>query len=131
MQVSDVLKEKGRDVITISSDATILDAAKLLAKSRIGALIVADGKKGLAGILSERDIVRAFAAGAASAAELTVAECMTKNVAACMEADTIQEIMDIMTRCRFRHMPVLDKGQITGIVSIGDIAKTRFRSRAR
>lgn len=131
MQVADILKEKGRDVVVIGTEATILEAAQLLTKSRIGALIVTDGKKGLAGILSERDIVHAFAADGTAAASLTVGACMTKNVAACMEADTVQEIMDIMTRCRFRHMPVLNQGKITGIVSIGDIAKTRFRSKPR
>lgn len=86
---------------------------------------------GLAGILTERDIVHAFADKDERTGEFTVGDYMTKNVAACMEADTVQEVMDIMTRCRFRHMPVMDKGKLTGIVSIGDIAKTRFRSKPR
>lgn len=131
MQVLDILKEKGRDVISIAPDATILEAAKLLTKTRIGALLVLDRKGGLTGILSERDIVHALADKADRSVDLTVGDCMTKNVAACMEADSVQEVMDIMTRCRFRHMPVVDKGKLTGIVSIGDIAKTRFRSKPR
>ncbi len=131
MLVSDILKDKGRDVVSTTPDTSILDAAKLLTKSRIGALLVLDRRSGLAGIISERDIVRALADKADGVVRLSVGDCMTKNVAACMEADSIQEVMDIMTRCRFRHMPVVDQGKVTGIVSIGDVAKSRFRSKPR
>lgn len=126
MLVSQILKEKGRDVLSISPEATLQDAAALLTRNRIGALIVRGPGGKLSGIISERDIVRAIAEHGAAALALSVRVRMTGDVAVCEENDTIAEIMETMTRCRFRHMPVVEKDQVTGIISIGDVVKTRI-----
>jgi CBS domain-containing protein len=131
MLVSQILRDKGRDVLAITPDATLAEAARVLTRNQIGALIVrADGGI-LAGILSERDIVRALAEQGIGALALSVASCMTTDVAVCEENDTIAEIMETMTRCRFRHMPVVEDANIVGIVSIGDIVKTRIAETLR
>jgi CBS domain-containing protein len=109
----------------------LAEAARVLTKLRIGALVVRAEGGTLAGILSERDIVRAVAEEGAAALGLTVATCMTTDVAVCEENDTIEEIMETMTRCRFRHMPVVDGGSIAGIISIGDVVKTRIAETLR
>src|SRR5579871_6820493 len=101
MLVSHILNEKGREVLGIQPDATLQDAALVLTKNRIGALIVRDEGGRLAGIISERDIVRAIAETGAAALSLPVRVRMTSNVAVCRETDTIAEIMETMTRCRF------------------------------
>ena len=131
MLVSHILKEKGRDVLAIPPEATLFEAARVLTLNRIGALLVRDPKGALRGIVSERDIVRAIAEEGASALALTVGERMTKDVATCEESDTIAEIMETMTRCRFRHMPVVEGGRVAGIVSIGDVVKIRIAETMR
>ena len=131
MLVSHILKEKGRDVLAIPPEATLFEAARVLTLNRIGALLVRDTKGALKGIISERDIVRAIAEDGASALAHTVGERMTKDVATCEENDTIAEIMETMTRCRFRHMPVVEGGRISGIVSIGDVVKIRIAETMR
>jgi CBS domain-containing protein len=131
MLVSHILKEKGRDVLAIPPEATLFEAARVLTLNRIGALLVRDTKGALTGIISERDIVRAIAEEGASALALTVGERMTKDVATCEENDTIAEIMETMTRCRFRHMPVIEGGRVAGIVSIGDVVKIRIAETMR
>jgi len=131
MLVSHILREKGRDVLAIPSEATLFEAARVLTKNRIGALVVQVSGGTLTGIISERDIVRAVAEEGAAALALTVADSMTKDVATCEENDTIAEIMETMTRCRFRHMPVVDNGRVGGIVSIGDVVKIRIAETMR
>jgi CBS domain-containing protein len=127
MQIRHVLQQKGRDIIAISPTATMGDAAQLLAKKRIGAVIVRSGTGGLAGILSERDVVRAIATEGAAALGREVAAYMTKSVATCRETDTVEDLMEMMTRGRFRHVPVLDERQsLCGLISIGDVVKTRI-----
>jgi CBS domain-containing protein len=131
MLVSHILKEKGRDVLAIAPDATLFEASRVLTLNRIGALLVRDPDGALSGIISERDIVRAIAEEGASALALTVIERMTTDVATCEENDTIAEIMETMTRCRFRHMPVIQEGRVAGIVSIGDVVKIRIAETMR
>jgi CBS domain-containing protein len=126
MQVRHILRDKGRDVVTIFSDATLSEAARLLASKRIGAVVVRDRDGGLAGMLSERDIVRALAEASVNALPQTVSKYMTRTVATCSETDSVDEIMEVMTNGRFRHIPVVDNERITGIVSIGDVVKTRI-----
>jgi len=126
MLVKHILGDKGREVVAISADATLSEAARLLARKRIGAVVVRDAAGTLAGILSERDVVRAVAEGSVTALARPVSMYMTRAVATCTEADTVQDIMEMMTIGRFRHVPVLDNGMITGIVSIGDVVKTRI-----
>lgn len=126
MQIRHILQQKGRDIVAISPTATLDDAVQLLAKKRIGAVLVKDGAA-LAGILSERDLVRAIAAEGASALGRQVTAYMTKSVATCTETDTVEDLMEMMTRGRFRHVPVLDERQsVCGLISIGDVVKTRI-----
>jgi len=126
MLVKHILGDKGREVVAISADATLSEAARLLARKRIGAVVVRDASGALAGILSERDVVRAVADGSVTALARPVSMYMTRAVATCTECDTVQDIMEMMTIGRFRHVPVLDNGMVTGIVSIGDVVKTRI-----
>ena len=127
MQVRHILQDKGRNVITVMDSATLADAARTLAQHRIGALIVQGQGNGLAGILSERDVVRAIAADGPSALDRSVEAYMTRSVVTCVEADTIEGLMEVMTQGRFRHVPVLDEGQrVAGLISIGDVVKSRI-----
>jgi CBS domain-containing protein len=126
MLVKHVLGEKGREVIAISADATLSEAARLLARKRIGAIVVRDAAGALAGILSERDVVRAVADESVAALARPVSAYMTRAVATCGETDSIQDLMEMMTIGRFRHVPVVDEERITGIISIGDVVKTRI-----
>ena len=126
MLVKHILGDKGSEVVAISADATLSEAARLLARKRIGAVVVRDASGSLAGILSERDVVRAVAEGSVTALARPVAMYMTRAVATCTETDTVQDIMEMMTIGRFRHVPVLENGMVAGIVSIGDVVKTRI-----
>lgn len=132
MQVRHILREKGREIVSISSDATLSEASRLLARKRIGALIVRSANGALAGILSERDVVRAVAEESVGALARPVQAYMTRDVATCAEADTVDELMEIMTRGRFRHLPVVDERDgLLGIVSIGDVVKSRIEETVR
>jgi CBS domain-containing protein len=125
MNVSHILAQKGRHIEAVSPELTISEAILLLASKRIGAVIVLQSGGGLAGILSERDIVRAMVAGA-RALEDRVRDHMTERVITCTSDTSVADVMDLMTRGRFRHVPVVDGGQMVGIVSIGDIVKHRL-----
>lgn len=126
MNVNDILKAKGRDVATVAPDTTVTDAVRLLHRRGIGALVVsADGNR-LDGILSERDIVHALAAHGAAVLDRRVVELMTRRVVTCTPNDTIAELMGEMTRRRIRHLPVVDRGRLAGLVSIGDVVKNRL-----
>ena len=126
MQVRHILRDKGRDVTTISSKATVSEAASLLADKRIGAVVISGDNGSIAGILSERDIVRALAEAGTGALSQTVAIYMTRDVATCCDDDSIDELMEMMTHGRFRHVPVVESERLAGIVSIGDVVKTRI-----
>ena len=125
MTVKAILSSKGRDVVAIEPAANLAAAAKLLAERRIGAvLVLADGR--LAGILSERDIVRALAERGSAALADRVDRMMTRKVITCSESDTVAQIMEQMTAGKFRHVPVVDDGRVVGVVSIGDVVKRRL-----
>ncbi len=126
MSVKEILDQKGRDVATIAPDRTLLEAATMLGEKKIGAVVVSDGKGAILGILSERDIVRQIAANGERALKLGVKDAMTKNVQRCSEEHTVNEVMQTMTRGRFRHLPVETGGKLGGIVSIGDVVKRRI-----
>jgi CBS domain-containing protein len=132
MQVKHILRAKGREVIGIPSDAMLSEAARLLARKRIGAVLVRDEQGSLAGILSERDVVRAVANDSVSALARPVSVYMTRAVATCSELDTVEELMEMMTHGRFRHVPVVDdQDQVNGMISIGDVVKTRIEETVR
>jgi CBS domain-containing protein len=126
MTVSIILAGKGREVVTVEPAASLAEAARLLAGKRIGAALIlgADGR--LAGIISERDIVRAIAARGADALGEPVSQSMTRKVETCNEGEAVVNMMERMTVGKFRHMPVVDQGRVVGLVSIGDIVKHRL-----
>jgi CBS domain-containing protein len=128
MKVREILEAKGRRVVTIRPDATIATAVHRLALERIGALVVSEDGRSVAGILSERDIVRALAqeGGEIMGTSQRVADVMTTGVATCSMEDNIKAVMAEMTRRRFRHLPVIEDGRLAGIVSIGDVVKSRL-----
>ena len=126
MTVKSILDEKGHDVVTLSPDASLLQAAQLLGDKRIGAVVITRGDRKIAGILSERDIVRAIGEHGADALATTVAKVMTAKVTTCRETHTVNDTMEIMTRGRFRHLPVEKNGLLDGLISIGDVVKRRI-----
>lgn len=125
MTVEHILKTKGRDVVTIEANHTLGEAARLLSERRIGAIVVGNSFRPVLGILSERDIVRAVAARGASALDEPVSRSMTEKVVTCSCNAAVNEVMEIMTTGKFRHVPVMDDGRLAGIISIGDVVKHR------
>jgi CBS domain-containing protein len=126
MNVKMMLSLKGRNVTTIEPHATLETAVALLAKHRIGALVVQGAEERVIGILSERDIVRALAELGASALATPLSQVMTRKVVTCGEAETVAGIMERMTTGKFRHVPVIEQDRLVGIVSIGDVVKQRL-----
>jgi CBS domain-containing protein len=126
MTVRSILDEKGRDVFTIGPDETLTAAIRLLAEKRIGAVVVLRPDGGIGGILSERDIVRALAEGGAGALTKPISAFMTSKVQVCREENTVNDVMEVMTRVRSRHLPVEKEGRLVGLVSIGDVVKRRI-----
>jgi CBS domain-containing protein len=126
MTVKTILANKGKDVLTIEPTADLATAVKLLAERRIGALLVCGPDRRVAGIISERDIVRALAQRGAAALQEQVGQVMTRKVVTCTETETVGEIMERMTAGKFRHVPVVEQGRLIGIVSIGDVVKHRL-----
>ena len=126
MTVKAILSRKGGDIVTIAPTATLTAAVKLLAERRIGAIIVTGPDNRVAGILSERDIVRTLSERGTAALDENVGTVMTRKVTTCTEADTIASIMERMTEGKFRHLPVVDQGRLVGVISIGDVVKYRI-----
>lgn len=126
MNVKEILSVKGRDVVTIEPHANVGSAAKILAERRIGAVVVTGAGGRIVGILSERDIVQVIALRGMAALEMPISEVMTRKVSTCNPSDTISSIMERMTAGKFRHVPVVEQGQIAGIISIGDVVKHRL-----
>ena len=123
MSLKTILAAKGGNVISIESTANLAAATELLSKHRIGAVVVLDTDGRLVGILSERDIVRTMGDGGIAALQLPVAQVMTRNVSTCDVNDSISSVMERMTEGKFRHMPVLNRDHLVGLVSIGDVLK--------
>ncbi|MEP0518722.1 MAG: CBS domain-containing protein [Hyphomicrobiales bacterium] len=126
MTIASILSEKGSDVFTITLPKTLLEVCSTLREHRIGAILIVDGSGKLAGILSERDIVRRIADNGPDALNADASTCMTSNVVTCGPEDTIQTAMARMSEGRFRHIPVLEDGKLAGMVSIGDLVKRRI-----
>ena len=125
MTVSIILARKGREVVTVELGATLGETVQILAEKRIGAALILGADRRIAGIISERDVVRALAEDGANALNLPVSGAMTRKVETCSEGEAVSSIMERMTAGKFRHMPVVDQGRLVGIVSIGDIVKHR------
>lgn len=125
MQVETILQTKGRAVTTIAARATIAEAVELLNTHRIGAVVVMDGKR-VIGILSERDVVRHLGKDWATLSSRPVSEVMTKDVVTAGRYATVAELMERMTERRIRHLPIVEGGELVGIVSIGDVVKRKI-----
>jgi CBS domain-containing protein len=124
MTVRAILDAKGRQVVSIGADAKLSSAVKTLSERRIGALLVMAGGK-IEGILSERDIVRELGARGPAVLDEPVRTVMTAKVMSCRRSDTVAWLMEQMTEGKFRHLPVVEDGQVVGLISIGDVVKHR------
>jgi CBS domain-containing protein len=131
MIVKNILLGRRGNVVTIEPTADLAAAVKRLAERRIGALVILGADHRIVGILSERDIVRAFAERGPAALHEPVGQVMTRDVKTCSEDDTIESLMGRMTTGRFRHMPVVEQGKLVGIVSVGDVVKNRVEEMER
>jgi CBS domain-containing protein len=123
MNVATILKHKGRAVITAAADTSLLDIAKLLQQHGIGCIVIVGNDDKIAGIVTERDLMRAMGQGDTKVLKEPVSDFMTKTVVTAREADTINRLMSEMTKGRFRHMPVVERDRLVGLVSIGDAVK--------
>lgn len=127
MTVARILRQKGSaEVATITGAESVADAAAILSSRRIGALIVSDDGRAVAGIVSERDVVRWLGKEGARCLNRPVADVMTVDVKTCRPDEPVPEIMERMTSGRFRHMPVMEDGRLAGVISIGDVVKYRM-----
>lgn len=125
MKVDKVLDVKGQDVQRIAPDQSVSEAVALLEEHRIGALVVSADGNAIDGMLSERDIVRAIPHSGDQLLTTPVHELMSSPVTTCTSEDTIAHVMGVMTDKRTRHLPVVDDGELTGLISIGDVVKHR------
>jgi CBS domain-containing protein len=124
--VAAILKHKGYQVTTTDPTVTIATLVNVLAEQRIGAVLVVDRAEQLLGIVSERDIVRCLAANGARTLEMTAGQLMTRALRVAHPGTTVAEAMSMMTLGRFRHLPVMDKEVLVGLISIGDVVKARI-----
>lgn len=125
MNVSSILREKGSEVVTLSEEASLAEVAKVLTDRKIGAAVIS-GNGGVAGIISERDIVIAIAQQGAAALNKPASSVMTSAVMCCDSSTNIDDLMNMMTERRIRHIPVVEDGALKGIVSIGDVVKRKI-----
>jgi CBS domain-containing protein len=126
MLVADILRSKGNRVATIAGGATLEAAARRLSEEGIGALVVLDAAGGVAGVVSERDIVQGLARHGGAALAMDVSEFMRCDVPTCLPGDSVLKVMALMTDRRVRHLPVVADGELRGIISVGDAVKHRI-----
>lgn len=131
MTVSAILAEKGTSVFTANKSSSITQIIHLLAKYKIGSIVITDETGSVCGIVSERDIVRDLAIAGTDALDADVSHCMTATVISCTPHDTVTQVMAVMTENRFRHMPVVEDGKLLGLVSIGDVVKRKIEDTER
>jgi CBS domain-containing protein len=127
VSVKSILDAKGRDVVTTGPNTTLSEAAKILNENRIGAIVVVGTDGRISGIFTERDVVNAVAKHGADSLGKQISSLMTAKVYRCGEDATVDDVMELMTQRRFRHVPIESKGKLTGIISIGDVVKSRIR----
>lgn len=125
MRIADVLRTKGSAVATIDPDLPVSELLRALAEHNVGAIVVV-GPSGVEGIVSERDVVRRLHEFGADLLSSPVSAIMTTDVFTCSPSDTVDSLTVVMTERRFRHVPVVSDGQLVGIVSIGDVVKSRI-----
>jgi CBS domain-containing protein len=126
MQVKAILDAKGHKVVTVGRATSVATAAARMQMERVGALIVSSDGRKIEGIIDERDIVRAYVRYGAELASKTVGDVMREEAAACALDESVRQVMAKMTRHRVRHLPVIEGGKLAGVVSIGDVVKSRL-----
>ena len=126
MFVDTILRKKGDTVVTVQPDCVVANAAQILNDNRIGAALVRSETGEIVGIISERDIVRGVAVNQENCLRMTVEELMTRPVISCSPTDSVDKIMEMMTARRIRHLPVMENDELLGIISIGDVVKSRI-----
>ena len=130
MTIAAILKDKGAEVISVKPSARVTEIASIIASRRIGAVLVLDDTGGLAGIVSERDVVKAVAANADTALSLTAADIMTKTVVTATPKTSVNDAMALMDEGYFRHLPVVDDGSLVGIISVRDVVRAYIQHQA-
>jgi CBS domain-containing protein len=128
MYVKTILDEKGRNVVTGGPQLTVKQAAVYLHENHIGAIVIVDRNDRIAGIVTERDIVAAVARNGADCLDKPISSIMWGNVYRCGESQTVDELMEMMSKLRARHIPVEKEGRLVGIISIGDVVKSHIRA---
>jgi len=126
MRVTDILRAKGSNVLTIWPGASVRSAVERMASARVGALVVVDDDGKLTGVVSERDVLQALASNGDSAMSMPVSDVMPSRLVTCSTDDALDELMAVMTNRRVRHLPVVENSRVIGIVSIGDLVKARL-----
>lgn len=126
MKIADIVGKKGGAVVTIAPDASVADLVAMLGSNNIGAVIVSPDGESIAGIVSERDVVRRLAAEGPEVLGRPVSEIMTADVTTCQPEDTLEDTAHTMTYRRIRHLPVVAEGRLAAIISIGDVVKYRI-----
>jgi len=126
MNVEELLHAKGSDVVTIHPGETVTALARQLSRRKIGAVVVSHDGRAIDGIISERDVVRGIVAKGEQVLDMPVSDLMTRKVVTCKFGESLKDIMQLMTRWRVRHIPVVDRGTLAGILSIGDVVKSRL-----
>ncbi len=130
MNVAEILRAKGAGVITIVQTETIQSAAKILKEKKFGSLAVRDRSGKLAGIITERDIIRGIADRGATSLTYKVEDMMTREVKTCKTTDSLKDVMRLMAMRRVRHVPVVENGELLGIISSTDVVKYRLEEQA-
>jgi CBS domain-containing protein len=130
MSISDILRQKGHQVVKARPTDTVLSVVRQLAEHRIGAVVVEDAWMRPVGIFSERDFVNAIAEHGAATLAMTVDTLMSTGIKSCTLADGVESAMTTMTVAKIRHLPVIEDGELVGIVSIGDLVKQRLEEKA-
>lgn len=128
MKVETILAAKGHSVVTVKASDPVTTLVTTLAAKSIGAVIVSDGEGGVAGIMTERDVVRVIARDGREALDRPIADFMTRDVVTATPHDTLDFLSERMTRGKFRHVPIMDHNRLVGIISIGDVVKHRIES---
>ncbi len=131
MTIASILKEKGGDVVSVAPTASVPEIASIIASRRIGAVVVLDQAAQLAGIVSERDIVKALAAQGEAVLRLTAEDIMTKVVVTATPQTSVNEAMAMMDEGYFRHLPVVDNGTMVGIISVRDVVRSHMQHQAQ
>lgn len=126
--IGDILTDKGSSVVTLGSCAMVAEATALLRARGIGAVVLVDDADSVVGLLSERDVVHALAARGSDVLQTRVADVMSTDTPTCTPAATVDDVAALMTQGRHRHVPVLEDGQLVGIVSVGDVVRSRLNA---